>query len=87
MKDLTTALKLFCQLQSVIHTCDQLSDSVIFKRRLKQMTNAYLKVIETQVIELTDAMGLEEMDNYSEVVRQLDALADTIYIKTDEDEI
>ena len=86
MKDLTTALKLFCQLQSVCHSIDELSDTVLFKRRLKQITNAYLKAIEMQVIELTEAMGLEEMDNYADIVRQLDELAATIYIKTDEDE-
>jgi len=50
--DLTLCMRIICQLQSTIHTCDQLTDRVIFKQSLKQRTNAYLKVIERMVDDL-----------------------------------
>lgn len=78
--DLTLCMRIICQLQSTIHTCDQLTDRVMFKQSLKQRTNAYLKVIERMVDDLADAMDIKDMDEYSKIVKSLDDLVATIEI-------
>ncbi len=80
MNDLTICMRLLCQLQSTIHTLDQLSDRVLFKQSLKQRTNAYLKVIESMVNDLAKAMDIKDMDEYSKIVKSLDDLVATIEI-------
>lgn len=78
--DLTICMRLLCQLQSTIHTIDQLSDTIIFKQSLKQRTNSYLKVIEGMVDELAEVMDIKDMDEYSKIVKSLDDLVATIEI-------
>ena len=80
MKDITNAMRLFCQLQSVVHTIDELSDSVLFKQKLKQRTNSYSLVIESFLNELQSQMEIEEIENYSEIVSELDNLVSKIEI-------
>ncbi len=80
MQDINITMRLICQLQSIIHTMDELSDTVRFKQALKQRTNSYLLVIEGVTNELADAMGMDELDNYGEIVSELDQLASTIVV-------
>ena len=72
MKDIETTLRLSCQLQSVIHTIDELSESVQFKRQLKQRTNSYSMVIDKFLNELQECMDIDEVENYSLIVNEID---------------
>ena len=84
MKDITNALRLLCQLQSVTHTIDELSDSVHFKHDIKQRTNNYLKTVDKLLNDLQRGMDIEEIENYSKIVNELDKLVATIEITKDE---
>jgi len=80
MKDIETTLRLSCQLQSVIHTIDELSESVQFKRQLKQRTNSYSMVIDKFLNELQECMDIEEVENYSLIVNEIDKIVQKIKI-------
>ena len=78
MKDIETTLRLSCQLQSVIHTIDELSESVQFKRQLKQRTNSYSMVIDKFLNELQECMDIDEVENYSLIVNEIDKIVEKI---------
>ena len=78
MKDIETTLRLSCQLQSVIHTIDELSESVQFKRQLKQRTNSYSMVIDKFLNELQECMDIDEVENYSLIVNEIDKIVQKI---------
>ena len=81
MKDIKTTLKIFIQLQSLVHSIDELSESVIFKQDLKQKTNNYLKTIETKLNLIGRSMDKEEQEYFNSIVSELDKLVDTIKIE------
>lgn len=81
MKDIKTTLKIFIQLQSLIHSIDDLSESVLFKRELKQKSNNYLKTIETKLNLIGRSMDKEEQEYFNSIVSELDKLVDTIKIE------
>ena len=81
MKDIKTTLKIFIQLQSLIHSIDDLSESVLFKQELKQKTNRYLKTIETKLNLIGRSMDQEEQEYFNSIVSELDKLVDTIKIE------
>ena len=80
MKDIETTFRLSCQLQSVIHTIDELSESVQFKRQLKQRTNSYSMVIDKFLNELQECMDIYEVENYSLIVNEIDKIVQKIKI-------
>jgi methylaspartate ammonia-lyase len=84
MDDLTNALRLFCQLQSLIHTIDELSDSVRFKHELKKRSKSYSLTIERLLNDLQKDMNIEEIENYSKIVTELDNLIKTVKITSNE---
>ena len=65
MKDIKTTLKIFIQLQSLVHSIDELSESVLFKRELKQKSNNYLKTIETKLNLIGRSMDKEEQEYFN----------------------
>jgi len=81
MKDIKTTLKIFIQLQSLVHSIDELSESVLFKRELKQKSNNYLKTIETKLNLIGRSMDQEEQEYFNSIVSELDKLVDTIKIE------
>jgi len=81
MNDIKTTLKIFIQLQSLVHSLDELSESVIFKQDLKQKTNNYLKTIETKLNLIGRSMDNEEQEYFNSIVQELDKLVDTIKIE------
>jgi len=81
MKDIKTTLKIFIQLQSLVHSIDELSESVLFKRELKQKSNNYLKTIETKLNLIGRSMDKEEQEYFNSIVSELDKLVDTIKIE------
>tara|TARA_R110001606_G_scaffold47972_1_gene122070 strand:- start:3042 stop:3299 length:258 start_codon:yes stop_codon:yes gene_type:complete len=84
MKDLTNALRLMCQLQSVIFTIDELSDTVRFKHDLKKRTKSYSLTIENLLNNMQKDMDIAEIEEYHKIVTELDKLVATIEITTDE---
>jgi len=80
-QDIKITLKIFIQLQSLVHSLDSLSDSVIFKRELKMKTNNYLNTIETKLNLIGRAMDEEETEYFNSIVSELDKLVDTIKIE------
>jgi len=81
MKDIKTTLKIFIQLQSLVHSIDELSESVLFKQELKQKSNNYLKTIETKLNLIGRSMDKEEQEYFNSIVSELDKLVDTIKIE------
>ena len=81
MKDTKTTLKIFIQLQSLVHSIDELSESVLFKQELKQKSNNYLKTIETKLNLIGRSMDKEEQEYFNSIVSELDKLVDTIKIE------
>jgi len=81
MKDIKTTLKIFIQLQSLVHSIDELSESVLFKQELKLKTNNYLKTIETKLNLIGRSMDNEEQEYFNSIVSELDKLVDTIKIE------
>jgi len=80
-QDIKTTLKIFIQLQSLVHSLDELSESVLFKRELKLKTNNYLKTIETKLNLIGRSMDKEEQEYFNSIVSELDKLVDTIKIE------
>ena len=81
MNDIKTTLKIFIQLQSLVHSIDELSESVLFKQELKQKSNNYLKTIETKLNLIGRSMDNEEQEYFNSIVNELDKLVDTIKIE------
>ena len=81
MKDIKTTLKIFIQLQSLVHSIDELSESVLFKQELKQKSTNYLKTIETKLNLIGRSMDNEEQEYFNSIVSELDKLVDTIKIE------
>ena len=81
MNDIKTTLKIFIQLQSLVHSIDELSESVLFKQELKQKSNNYLKTIETKLNLIGRSMDKEEQEYFNSIVSELDKLVDTIKIE------
>lgn len=81
MKDIKATLKIFIQLQSLVHSIDELSESVIFKHDFKQKTNNYLKTIESKLNLIGRSMDESEQEYFNSIVSELDKLVDTINIE------
>jgi len=67
-------------LQSVLHKIEDLDDKIIFKRELKQRSNAYYKHIEKIVEGVTSNMDEHESESHVEVVKNIDELINNINI-------
>ena len=81
MKDIKATLKIFIQIQSLIHSIDELSDTVIFKQDFKKKTNNYLTTIESKLSLIGRSMDSEEQNYFNQIVKELDDLVDSINIE------
>ena len=81
MQDIKTTLKIFIQLQSLIHSIDELTGAVIFKQEFKQKTNNYLKTIESKLNMIGRSMDKEEQDYFNSIVLEIDELVNKIKVK------
>ena len=81
MEDIKTTLKIFIQLQSLIHSIDELTEVVIFKQEFKQKTNNYLKTIESKLNMIGRSMDKEEQDYFNSIVLEIDELVNKINVK------
>jgi hypothetical protein len=81
--DLTLALML--QMQSVIHTIDQLSNTLIYKREFKMRCENFYSFIEKEVEKTTENLDSEQSQNYIDIVKRIDDLVNEIRINEDEE--
>jgi hypothetical protein len=81
--DLTLALML--QMQSVIHTIDQLSNTLIYKREFKMRCENFYSFIEKEVEKTTENLDSEQSQNYIDIVKRMDDLVNEIRINEDEE--
>jgi len=81
--DLTLALML--QMQSVIHTIDQLSNTLIYKREFKMRCENFYSFIEKEVEKTTENLDSEQSQNYIDIVKRMDDLVKEIRINEDEE--
>jgi beta-galactosidase beta subunit len=81
--DLTLALML--QMQSVIHTIDQLSNTLIYKREFKIRCENFYSFIEKEVEKTTANLDSEQSQNYIDIVKRIDDLVNEIRINEDEE--
>jgi len=77
MKSIEQIIQLQLLLQSVIHKIEDLDGNVLFKQKLKQLTNNYYTFITRLVEGVTDNMDLEEGEVYVEMVNELDKLVNS----------
>jgi hypothetical protein len=83
--DLTLALML--QMQSVIHTIDQLSNTLIYKREFKMRCENFYSFIEKEVEKTTANLDSEQSQNYIDIVKRIDDLVKEIRINEDEETV
>jgi len=83
--DLTLALML--QMQSVIHTIDQLSNTLVYKREFKMRCENFYSFIEKEVEKTTANLDSEQSQNYIDIVKRIDDLVSEIRINEDEETI
>jgi hypothetical protein len=83
--DLTLALML--QMQSVIHTIDQLSNTLVYKREFKMRCENFYSFIEKEVEKTTANLDSEQSQNYIDIVKRIDDLVSEIRINEDEENI
>ena len=79
-EDARKVLTVFLKCQSVIHSIDDLDDSVILKQEFKQRTNSFRLFLEKYVNSIGIDMDSEEAQYYIEIVAKLDAVTDNIKI-------
>jgi molecular chaperone GrpE (heat shock protein) len=82
MNDIKTILAVNIKIQSLIHSIDDLSDSVIYKQKLKQESNRYLKTIEGVVDMLGNSFDKDEAEYFNSLVKKIDLIGDSIEIET-----
>ena len=80
-KEVRTILSVYFKLMSIISSIDNLSDSVLFKHKLKMKSNEYLKVVESSLKPLLSAMDEKELDSYTNIVNKIDDFVDSIEIE------
>lgn len=81
MKEIKTTLAIVIKLQSLIHSLDDLQDNVIYKHKLKQETNRYLKTIESFVNKIGASLDESESKYYTKLVKEIDDVCEKIEIE------
>ncbi len=83
--EIKVVLGTFLKVQSLIHSIDEMSDTVVFKRELKRSTNRYLQELEKYAIPLTKQMDIMESQYFVDIVAQLDKICDEINVEISPD--
>jgi hypothetical protein len=76
----TKILSLYLKCQSIIHSIDELSDSVSMKREFKQKTNSFSKFVEKHLDSIGYNIDAEEADYYNKIVAKLDDVTNSIVL-------
>ena len=74
--DLTLALML--QMQSVIHTIDKISNTLLYKRNFKMRCENFYSFIEKEVEKTTECLDEVQSQNYIDIVKRMDDLVSEI---------
>lgn len=85
IKNLDLTLALTLQMQSVLHTIDELSHDVIYKREFKQRCDNFYSWLEKHVEPMTANLPEDTVNKWVDIVAELDAIVDKIKIFADED--
>ena len=78
MNNLDITARILCQLQSVLHSLDELSNTALYKHSLKNRTNNYYEFLEKWVHSFTDELDIKDQDNFVQIIKRLDELASEI---------
>lgn len=73
-------IRLHFLLQSVLHKIEDLDGSLMFKRELKQRSNAYYKHIEKIVEGVTVNMNTTESESHIKIVNEIDNIVNGIQV-------
>ena len=79
-QDIKPLIGTFLKTQSLIHSIDELSDTSLFKRELKQRTNRYLSFIEKSIDTMLKTTSNEEKKQYQKIVNELDNVVSQLEI-------
>lgn len=85
IKNLDLTLALTLQMQSVIHTIDELSHDVIYKREFKQRCDNFYSWLEKHVEPMTANLPEDTINKWVDIVSEIDKIVDKIKIFADED--
>jgi hypothetical protein len=80
-KDLKTILRFYLQIQSALHTLDELTDSPDFVRETKQRYNRIMKEVERDLTGTINVSDMQEKQFWIDCVKQLDDVAETINVE------
>ncbi len=83
--EIKVVLGTLLKVQSLIHSIDEMSDTVVLKRELKRSTNRYLQELEKYAIPLTKQMDIMESQYFVDIVAQLDKICDEINVEISPD--
>lgn len=85
IKNLDLTLALTLQMQSVIHTIDELSHDVKYKREFKQRCDNFYSWLEKHVEPMTANLPEDTINRWVDIVAELDAIVNKIKIFADEE--
>lgn len=80
-KDLKIILRFYLQIQSALHTLDELLDSPDYVRETKKRYNRILNEIERDLTGTINVSDMQEKQFWTDCVKQLDDVAETINIE------
>ncbi|MFT6443501.1 MAG: hypothetical protein ACJASM_003062 [Salibacteraceae bacterium] len=81
-EDQDKLVALYSQLQSALHTLDDISVTPVWRNELKSRSNFYINFLEKKVINpftCSSNMGIKEGDSFLKIVNKFDELAKEVY--------
>lgn len=79
-KDIDLTLALTLQMQSVLHTIDELSNEVIYKRDFKQRCDNFYAWLEKHVEPMTAKLPEETVNQWVDIVNKFDKIVKNIHL-------
>lgn len=70
-----------CQMQSLIHTLDEIQETPIYVKEIKMRTNSYLQFLEKRVNEITTKIDPSEAQYYVDLVAELDEVVKKVTLQ------
>jgi hypothetical protein len=83
-KDLDLTLALTLQMQSILHTLDELSHEVIYKREFKQRCENFYTWIEKIVENVSEQLPADTAQQWVDIVNEIDKIVQKIQLFEDE---
>jgi hypothetical protein len=83
-KDLDLTLALTLQMQSILHTLDELSHEVIYKREFKQRCENFYTWVEKIVENVSEQLPADTAQKWVDIVNEIDKIVQKIQLFEDE---